>query len=196
MEEYAPSGVPVTQLPPRPRIPRAQQRYLGIADLMPRSDVEAEPPLSVKLGASAHEALWAYLHTPGTYRSGPLFGRRQSGRIEVTHAARGGYPGLTPGLGDEPFALDPHYLLGWSDAVSHLGGNGIDWVGHWLISHDNRSGHSFEQETWLRHARHLGLVDSHNFLLILGDDDGVLACTPLVMLDGHAATIELHYESD
>lgn len=196
MTEYADPTLPATPAALHPRLPRAHQRYLGLADVTTHLDAEAEPPTRVRLGPDAHETLWAYLHTPGAYRSGPLFGRRHAGVVEVTHAARGGYPGHAPALGHDPFALDPQYLLGWSDAVSHFGTTGIDWVGHWLIQPDNRSGNSFEHDAWLRQAHRQGLADSRHFLMVLGDDDGVLSCTPLLLVDGSAEALGFELQRD
>ncbi|PNY79912.1 hypothetical protein [Deinococcus koreensis] len=174
MEEYSVPARPVTPEPRPQRLTRAQQRFLGVVGLGHRPDADAQPPERVRLSPGAAEILRGYYYAPGAYRSGPLFGTRHLGQVEVTHVARGGYPRLNSAIGEQPFALDPQYVLAWSDCASQYGTSEVEWVGQWLMQPDNRRGSAFEQDSWVRQAHRLALVDGEHFLLMIGEEAGTL----------------------
>ena len=150
------------------RYNRAQERFLGLLNLHPRSDAQAQPLEYILLTPQAQHLLLASLSCPGSVRSGPLFGTRTHGEAKITYAAPGISLALTPEVQDSAFALDERYVLGWIDSLTASGPQGVDWLGHWLIAPDNLLGGLDSHLNWLRAGQHTGLIDEDHFLLLLG----------------------------
>lgn len=153
-------------LTPLPQISRARQRFLGLTNNHPRPDTQAQLPEIIELTMEVHRRLLAQLYAPGEFRSGPLFGSRNSGVRRITQAARGVPPGLIP-KDSGAFHLDAQYVLGLSDALTDSDSE-IDWVGHWLIAPHGLLGSVQEHLDWMRQAQTQALADEDTFLLTLG----------------------------
>jgi hypothetical protein len=151
-------------------VSRARQRFLGLTSYHLRTDAQAQLPSALHLTPEVQRQLLAYFYSPGSIRSGPLFGRRQNGIRVVTAAGRGVPPGLIPEGSSELFALDAGYMLGWSDALTE-GQSEIDWIGHWLIAANNAAGSYEEHLDWLHQAQSAVVLDDETFLLTLGHEE-------------------------
>ncbi|WP_420594330.1 hypothetical protein [Deinococcus sp.] len=142
---------------------RAQRRFLGLMGEEDLSDlVGINTPLEMSSAACA--ALLNYLSQGMAYRSGPLFGYRGPDRYEVTHVLTGTPPGEAS---EEPFGLNPAYLLGASEALRQVD-PGLDWIGHWLMVPGGQMPSDKVARAYVRQAAQLELVDMVTPLLIMG----------------------------
>lgn len=171
------------------RFPRAQKLFLGMIDLQSRTDAEAAPLEVVQLLPKAQGILLASLSSPGTLRSGPLFGLRSEGVIRVTEAAPGRVASLPTEARSGALALDPHYVLGWSDCLTAFGSTDVDWVGHWLIAPDNTLGTLAHHLDWLSRAQQAGFADEEHFVLLLGKQDERVEYTAYLARDSLAVVL-------
>lgn len=191
MEEYTEPLPPASPGGYPPRVSRALRRFLGLVALGARSEAEAQPLERVILEPEPWKVLLALLSSPGTHRSGALFGSVASGLAHITDAAHAGYPSLNSGAGATPLAVDARYLLGWSDCLSVYSSNNVDWRGHWLMLPDNRFGNSLEHDAWVRRAQRQGLVDEQHFLLLIGQDGERVACAAYLFRDDEVVPLEV-----
>lgn len=152
---------------------RAQQRFLGLSaphDSHPDEEIDLVTRLS--LHQEMVSALRNFLHVPGAFRGGPLYGHQAHGILHVRLAAPGGYAWWLPDA--DPLALDERYTLGWSDCLSALYGDQLSWSGQWLIFPHRRLEGPEEHLQWLKKGVAQGLIDTDHPLLIVGWEDGRL----------------------
>jgi hypothetical protein len=174
---------------PLSRFSRAQERFLGLTSYQSRTDAQAHLPTSVRITVEARRRLLAYFYSPGAFRSGPLFGRRNNGVVVITDAARGTPPGITQEDPDNPFVLDARYVLGWSDCLTEGSSNGIDWIGHWAMAANNHLGSHQEHLLWLHDAQRAALADNDTFLLTLGHEAEQVKYRALIVEGKNAAIL-------
>lgn len=143
---------------------RAHQRYLPLIGRRYRlTDADLAPPEAVQVGTSAKVTLLNALDS-GTFRSGPLFGRREASILELRYANQAGYSAR---IAREPMALDPCYLLGLSDAYRQCDLT-LDWIGHWMIWPDGQLPDQRELLHWFDEAYSAHLVSHVHCLLMVG----------------------------
>lgn len=176
-----------TSLAATPIFSRAQQRFLGLVSTLPRPDALAHPLQTIRLEPQAQRCLMAQFYAPGTFRSGPLFGRRHNGVVTVSTVMRGTPPGLVMDE-DDLFPMDASYLLGCSDALRQAEPV-LDWVGHWLIAPDNALGSFQSHLDWLGQARPTALADEDTFLMIIGGLDESIIFTSYVVRNGEPTVL-------
>lgn len=182
--------------PGPPRVPsRVHTRVFGFP-LPSLAQDEFPVPERVRVDPRVRRFFLAQLTLPGTYRSGPLFGpaHLEGGVQTFSAAAREGYPGLQPHLGEVPFAPDWHYLLGLVDALSDHGRHDVDWSGTWLMAPNNRPGTWAEHEAWLIQAHELALIDEQHVLMLVGVDDGRVVHAPYLLQDAEFVLLPLNGE--
>ncbi|WP_019011346.1 hypothetical protein [Deinococcus aquatilis] len=142
---------------------------MGLTNNHPPPETQAQPPEIIELTMEVHRRLLAQLYAPGEFRSGPLFGSRNSGVRRITQASRGVPPGLISN-DSGAFHLDARYVLGLSDILTDSDSE-IDWVGHWLIAPHGHLGSVQEHLDWMRQAQTQALADEDIFLLTLGREE-------------------------
>lgn len=183
-----------TSPPATPIFSRAQQRFLGLVNTLPRQEALAHPVQTIRLEAQAHHCLMTQFYAPGTFRSGPLFGRRHNGVVSVSAVMRGTPPGLVQDEGNL-FPLNACYLLGCSDALRQAN-PAVDWVGHWLIAPDNALGSFQSHLDWLSQSTPVALSDEDNFLAIVGGLNDSIVFAAYVVRSGEATILPVSRLTD
>ena len=187
MTEY-PAKLPGPRKDQTAYIPRATQRFLGWPAL--ERDLVSAPALThVRLEDTASRVILGLLDSPGHHRSGALFGTRVGTVAHIADASHAGYPQFRHNLACQPLAVDPQYLLGWSDCLSMYGTNDVDWLGHWMIRPDNLIGDALDHYGWLRQAHRLGLVDRQHFFMFVGLDAEQVAYHAYVYLNDESTAL-------
>lgn len=153
------------------RLGRAHRRFLGLAgEWSPDLEEGVMPIDTVRLSVQAAQCLHSQLSLPGASRSGPLFGHRDDGTLHVAYVAPAGYVRWADHDPAQPFALDPGYVLGWTDALRTVHGESIDWVGSWLSFPDTLATDQAAEQPLVEQARAEGLFGDDTALLFVGWD--------------------------
>lgn len=162
------------------RVPRATQRFLGvIAHLTESSPV----PSKVRIERDAWQFLLTMLERVGSVRNGPLWGSHVGDQAMVTEASHCGY-GYEALVKENEVAVDPAYILGWSDCLSSYGSNELDWIGHWVMLPANTISDNLILEESLLGATSVGILTDKHFLVYVGvDGEQVKARAYLYMQD-------------
>lgn len=184
MTEYSSS---VRQLASGGRVPRATQRFLGV---IAHRSVATPIPEKVRIEHEAWQVLLTMLERVGTVRNGPLWGSYMDGLAMVTDAGHGGYASEILSQ-DNVVALDPSYVLGWSDCLSQYGSNEVDWIGHWVILPQNEITDELAIQESLLGAMNCGILTERHFLVVVGVDAEQVKGRAYRNVQGNAVEIDL-----
>lgn len=151
------------------RLGRAHRRFLGLAGEW-SADLEdsAMPIDTVVISAQVAQCFQSQLYVPGAFRSEPIFGHRDDGTLHAVYAAPAGYLTWKDHDPAQPFALDPSYILGWTDALQTVHSAPIDWVGTWLSFPDTRAADRATEQLLIEQARADLLSEYNTALLFVG----------------------------
>ena len=139
---------------------RAHRHFLGLAKKgAPDPDDSIRPLDTVRISPQAAQCFRSQLCVPGTFRSGPLFGNRADSILHVGYAAPAGYVHWMEYDPTQPFALDPGYVLGWTDALRMVHPEPIDWIGTWLSFPDTRGADRVREQPLIQQARRELIAD-------------------------------------
>lgn len=167
---------------------RAHRRVLGLlAPVDTRQDYV--PVQTVVFGPGCRSALQAHLATAGVARGGLLIGQLDAGTVHVRLILPAGFVGrLPPG---DPLAYDPSYLLGAVDVARLISGEGLDWVGTWVMRADGHASTELADEAVWWRARRRALVSDQVVFVTVGQGRTRLVVRAYVEDDGQPVGLKV-----
>lgn len=149
---------------------RAHQHVLGLMGQWATKGENTLGPIDmVTLSPAVRDFFYSLLNTGATVRSGPLFGHRlDDGTLHFEHAAPPGY--AVHQDSDQPYRMDPGYLLGWTDALRAQASSAapLEWLGQWMCFPTRVQPLDRAAQGILDQALAQSLVDHRTALLCVG----------------------------
>ncbi|WP_216325661.1 hypothetical protein [Deinococcus aestuarii] len=170
---------------------RVHARFLGLLAQPVSPPVNSPLTRSVHVHQRARATLQAQLAASGRWRGGLLFGHAEDDVLHVHFAAPQGYAWWP--TCQTPLQVDPHYALGWADALAAASEQPVDWVGSWIMYPDSQLGGIEADLVWLHAGRTTALVDDLHLLMSVGWSDGRLSATAYRPMDGELETLEVEW---
>ncbi|MFN4249834.1 hypothetical protein [Deinococcus sp.] len=120
---------------------------------------------SVEIYSDVSVILQRQLFSSSRKLGGLLFGYHVGDHLRIVMASTVGIPDWYEGEHRNELKIDQRFILGWSEALYHLYGGRIEWVGNWIVGGENEDCKAQSDVDVLLEWAKTGLFDDRNILL-------------------------------